>query len=175
MCTPFDRVVDVEVDEPVEVTGPAVAAGVVAHLRFHEARGDGDDAVDVALVGDAGVVQQLDQLPEYVLGECVRLRRGREAWEVTLEEKLVACLVLDGKGNNRGQVLLHRGTRDHGEFHRSQPREQLPVAVGEHGVVEGVLRVEVLVQGRLAHPDGARQLMQGDSADPVFPSQLPRL
>ena len=56
MSAPFDGVVDVEIDEAVEVAGPAVAAGVVAHLRFHEPRGDGDDAVDVTLVGDAGLV-----------------------------------------------------------------------------------------------------------------------
>ena len=56
-----DGVVDVQVDESVEVAGPAVAAGVVADWASIEAGDHGDEAVDVALLGDAGLVQQLDR------------------------------------------------------------------------------------------------------------------
>ena len=77
------------------------------------------------------------------------------------------------KATNRAQVLLQRGAGIGGEVECVQPLEQLPVAVGEHGVVESVLRVEVLVQGRLAHPDGASQRMQGDPADSRAPEPAP--
>ena len=54
-----------------------------------------------------------------------------------------------------------------------EPLEQLPVAVGEHRVVQRVLRIEVLVQRRLAYPDLAGQRVERDAADAVLPSELP--
>ena len=65
-----------------------------------------------------------------------------------------------------------RGSR--GSLTASSRSQQLPVAVGEHGVVERQLRVEVGVERRLAHPDLTGQRMQRHPGDPVLPGQLPR-
>ena len=89
-------------------------------------------------------------------------RRRREAGDVALEQQLAPCRILQGERDERAQVLLQRGAGLTGERERVEPLEQLPVAVGEHRVVERVLRVEVLVERRLAHPDLAGQGMQRD-------------
>ena len=52
----FQRVVDIQIDQTVEVTDPTVSAGVIAQLRLHEAGDHGDDAIDVALFGHAGFI-----------------------------------------------------------------------------------------------------------------------
>ena len=49
---------------------------------------------------------------------------------------------------------------------RGESIEQLPIAVGEHRVVERVLRVEVLVERRLAHPDFTRSACNDTPAIP---------
>jgi hypothetical protein len=55
---PFDRVVEIKVDEADEVPGPAITAGLVAVLRGDEPTDHCDEAVDVAGIGDTGRVQQ---------------------------------------------------------------------------------------------------------------------
>jgi hypothetical protein len=67
-----------------------------------------------------------------------------------------------------GQPLLEGSTGFPGERHGVLLLHELPVAVGEHRVVQGVLRVEVLVQRRLAHLDLSRRGVQRDTADPVL-------
>ena len=54
-----------------------------------------------------------------------------------------------------------------------QALEELPVAVGEHRVVQRVLRVEVHVQRGLAHPDLPGQAVQRHPGDAVLPGQRP--
>ena len=70
--------------------------------------------------------------------------------------------------------LFRRGARIVGELDRVEPLEELPIAVGEHGVVQRELRVEVGVERWLAHPDLTGQGVQGHPCDPVLPGQLPR-
>ena len=53
------RVVQVQVDESVEVTSPAVTAGIVAGLGVEDPRDHGDEAVDVGGVGHAGGGEEL--------------------------------------------------------------------------------------------------------------------
>ena len=60
-----------------------------------------------------------------------------------------------------------------GEGGGVEPFEQLSVAVGEHRVVQRMLRVEVLIQRRLAHPDLSGQIMQGQPGDALLASELP--
>ena len=116
----------------------------------------------------------LHAAPECFLGERVRLRRRGEAGNVALEEQLAPRRILERERDERTQELLERRAGISGELQRFEPLEQLPVAVGEHRVVQRVLRVEVLVEGRLAHPDLAGQGMQRDPGDAVLPSELPR-
>ena len=61
-----------------------------------------------------------------------------------------------------------------GEFERVEAGEESTVAVGEHRVVERVLRVEVRVQRRLAHPHLAGEAVQGDAGHAFLARQLPR-
>ena len=124
--------------------------------------------------GHARFVHQLDRVPEDLLGERVRLRRRREARNMTLEEQFVPCWIFERERHHRAQERLQRGPWLTRERERSKPGEQLSVAVGEHRVVQRVLRVEVLVQRGLTHPDLAGQGMQRDPGDPVLPSEHPR-
>ena len=76
---------------------PTGAAGLVAELRFHNAAGDGDDAVDVTLLGDPSGLHDALHAAKHSLGQCVGRRRRREARNVPLKEQLVAGGVLQSK------------------------------------------------------------------------------
>src|ERR1035437_5904772 len=89
MPAPFEYVVDIQIDETVEVTNPAVAAGVITDLRLHESGDDGHDAVDVSLFGNAGLVDQLVDASQHFLGEDVRRGRRGESRYMALEEQLI--------------------------------------------------------------------------------------
>ena len=73
-------VVEMEIDHPVEMAHPAIAAGVVGQLGLHETGGDGDDAVDVALIIEAGVVHHGHDSVECRGREGIRLGCRYEAW-----------------------------------------------------------------------------------------------
>src|SRR6202044_2251550 len=100
---PCDDIVDHQVDEPVEMPKPAVTAGIVADLRVGHASGDGDDAVHVALLCYPGRPHQRVQTAEYLLGQRVRLRRGREAGDGPVEQQLVELAVLAYEPGERTQ------------------------------------------------------------------------
>jgi hypothetical protein len=51
---------------------------------------------------------------------------------------------------------------------RGHGRGELAVPLGEHGVIDGVLGVEVLVQGRGAHADPRREIPQVQPAQALF-------
>src|SRR5580698_8269135 len=167
--SPCKGVVDQEVDQMVEMAEPAVAARIVAELSLAETGGHGDDAVDVALPGHPRGPHQRDRAAQYLLGQRVRFRRGREAGDGPLEQQLVAGGVLTPERREGGQELLESITGLLGERHSVQALYKPPVAVGEHRVVQGVLRVEVLIQRRLADSDLPRQGVQRHPGDPVFP------
>jgi hypothetical protein len=155
------------------VTAPTVAARVVAQLGLHQTGDDGDDAVDVTLLRDACPVDQLDGAAEHFFGECVRLQGGDEAWEVALEEQFVSCWVLEAESDERTHPFLQRGAGVTRVGELIEPVEQLLVAVGEHRVVQRVLRVEVFVQRRLAHPHLAGQGVQRNPGDPMLARESP--
>ena len=170
----FHSIVDVEIDETVEMTGPTVAAGVIARLRLHQAGDHGHDAVDVALFGDAGLVDQLVGASQHILGEDVGLGRRRESRHVALEEQLVPRRVLERERDELSHELLQGGARVAGELDSVEPVQQLPIAVGEHGVVQRQLRIEVGVERGLAHPHLTGQRVQRHPGDPVLAGELPR-
>ena len=99
-----------EVDQTVEVTRPAVAAGVVGQLRLDETADHGDDAIDVALVRDARFAQQLGGPVERLLGEGVRLRRGSEVGNMPLEQQLAPSGVFQREIEELPQVVPDGGT-----------------------------------------------------------------
>lgn len=54
----------------------------------------------------------------------------------------------------------------------AEVRKELTRAVGEHGVIQGVLRIEVLIERRLAHADAVRQLPEGDAGDAILTGEV---
>ena len=90
---------------------PTGAAGLVAELRFHDAAGDGDDAVDVTLLGDPCGLHDALRAAKYVLGQCVGRSRRRETRNVPLKEQLVAGGVLQGEAGECSEELLEGNPR----------------------------------------------------------------
>ena len=70
------------------------------------------------------------------------------------------------------RALLERNSRIPRHLERIEVLDELSVPVGEHGVVEGVLRIEVPVERGLAHPDLTGQRMQRDPGDAVLPASF---
>src|ERR1700733_8089031 len=87
---PCQGVVNEQVDEAIEMAHPTGAAGLVAELRFHDAPGDGDDAVDVTLLGDPRGLHDAVYTAENFLGQRVGGNGRRETWNVSLKKQLVA-------------------------------------------------------------------------------------
>src|SRR3954451_25285676 len=84
-----------QIDHPVEMAHPAVAAGIVRHLRLHEPGGHGDETVDVALLADARVAHHGHDSVERLGGYGIGLVCWCEAWDVALEEQLTARWILE--------------------------------------------------------------------------------
>ena len=97
------------------------------------------------------------QIPVRVARRAVRTRR-----------------VLECERDELGQELLQSRTWISWEFDHVEPLKESSVAVGEHGVIERQLRVEVGVERRLAHPDLTGQGVQRHPNDPVLSGELPR-
>jgi len=91
-------------------------------------------------------------------------------------EQSITCLARLAELKRFGLPLLVGASRKRfiNAVAPSEPSEQLPVAVGEHRVVQRMLRVEVGVERRLAHADLTGQLVQRHAADAVDVGQLPR-
>ncbi|HEY7438909.1 MAG TPA: hypothetical protein VIC35_05885 [Acidimicrobiia bacterium] len=156
------------------MTDPSVPARIVARLRRNETTDDGNDAVDITLLVDAGFVQERDDPSERLFGERVRLRRRDESGNRPLEEQLTAGTIFCGELDERTQELLQRSAAITGQGGLVEALEQLPVPIGEHRVVEGVLRVEVFVQGWLPHLDAAGQFVERKGRHAVLAGEAPR-
>ena len=126
-----------------------------------------DEAVDVALTLDARGAQEIDRAGEHRLGERVRLGRRLEARDRPLEQQRAAGRVLDREVPTNARMNAFTAARGFRQLQRVEPLEELAVAVGEHRVVERVLRVEVGVERRLADADLASQRVEREPADAV--------
>src|ERR1700722_2265432 len=171
---PCQGIVNEQVDEAIEMADPTGAAGLVAELRFDDAAGDGDDAVVVTLPRDTRGLHGAVRAAKYSLGQCVGRSRRRETWNVPLKEQLVAGGVLQGEAGECSEELLERSPRIPRQPERIEVRDELPVPIGEHRVVEGVLRIEVPVERWLAYSDVACQRVKRDPGYAVLAGQLPR-
>ncbi len=114
-----------------------------------------------------------DDLAEGFLRERVGLRCRCESRDVALEEQLASRGFLEREVDECMQELLQRLAPIGRQLDGVETLEELPVAVSEHRVVQGMLRVEVLVERRLAHAHLARQPPKRDTGDAVRSSELP--
>jgi hypothetical protein len=93
---------------------------------------------------------------------------------MTFEEQLIASWVLKPEGDERPQELPHCRARLARDAESFESLEKLTIAVGKHRVIERVLRIEVFIEGGLAHPHLAGERVQRDPCDAVLPGEPPR-
>ena len=153
---------------------PASSAWIVRSLGLHESAGDGDEAIDVALVGHAGSSHDLDDSPEGLLRDRVGSRARLEVRNPSLEEELATRRILQREVDEGMEELLQGPCWVGRELHALEPFEEPAIPVCEHRVVERVFRVEVLVERGLADADLPCQPVQRDPQQTQLGGELPR-
>src|ERR1700722_16788592 len=126
---PCQGIVNEQVDEAVEMAHPTGATGFVAELRFDDAAGDGDDAVDVTLACDTRGPHGVVRAAKYLFGQCVGPSRWRETRNVPLKEQLVAGGVLQGEAGECSEELLERNSCIPRGLERIELLDELPVPI----------------------------------------------
>src|ERR1700689_5164380 len=106
---------------------PTGAAGFVAELCFDDAAGDGDDAVDVTLLGDTRGPHEAVRAAEYFLGQRVGGGRWREIRNMSLKEQLEAGGVLQREASECSEPLLECSSRFPRHLERIKVVDELPV------------------------------------------------
>ena len=162
------------VDGGLEVVDEATPARVVRPLLLGDAHLDRRPQVDVGLVGHAGVGEGGDQVAVRLPRQLHRRLRRDEAGDRPLEQELVAHLVGEAELGEAPRAPLEHVDRLPAAVERGHPGVQLTVALGEQGVVDGVLGREVLVQRRGVEPDPGPELPHRDRGESVLAGEVPR-
>jgi len=140
-----------------------------------EAVDEGAEEIDLSGIGHACGGESLAS--DVVELESERVGGGRrlEAGDRSLEQQLVAYHVLGREPHQRLDELDERFAWVVVQGEGPHEVEELPVAVGEHQIVQAELRVEIGVEGRLTQVDALRQVSQRDGGQAITMSQRPRL
>ena len=154
--------VAVHVDDSGQLAPPTLAAGIVGVLLVDQPGEQRRPEIEVGLLPDALRAHRVAHPLVRVDRRGVRALAGLEVRDHPLVNELVAgqirgCVVEERLGLQQ-QCLA----RSRGRLQLVEPVRQLQPRLGEHRVVDGVLRLEVRVQGGRAHADPVRHLAKGE-------------
>src|ERR1035437_10840849 len=161
------------VDRLIDQSGPTIPSGIIRDLLVDQSRDQRGPQIEVPCFGAPIQGQQLLGVGQGTDCRRIRLWRWLESGERALEQELVSGRIADTELDEAAYIACEQGSRVVTVNRFGHPVGELRGGLAEHGVVDGLLRLEVGVNRWRGDGGLARQIPEGQTCEAYFAYQRP--